>query len=92
MDNQEDYNGSQIVIVSVIFLVFTHISVSLRCYTRAFLTDAFSADDWLMIVAQVRTIQTAIVSKYIRGSQVSGEFHTFVCLKSSRSTLWAWAP
>jgi uncharacterized membrane protein (DUF485 family) len=61
MDNQDDYNGSQIVIVSIIFLVFTYISVSLRCYTRAFLTDAFSADDWLMIVAQVRTIQTAIV-------------------------------
>jgi hypothetical protein len=50
----EDYNGGQLVVVAVIFLVITWISVLLRVFVRVQITKSFQADDWLMSVSQVR--------------------------------------
>jgi hypothetical protein len=49
----DDYNGGQLVVVAVIFLVLTYISVFLRFFVRLVITKSFSADDWLMLAAQV---------------------------------------
>jgi hypothetical protein len=48
-----DYNGYQLIAVVIIFLIFTYISVGLRCFVRARITRAFATDDWLMLVAQI---------------------------------------
>jgi hypothetical protein len=48
-----EYNGNQLVITSIFFLVMTWLSVGLRTYVRTVLTHNFVADDWLMLVAQV---------------------------------------
>lgn len=53
----DQYNGASLVVTSVIFLVLTWLSVALRTYVRAFMTNAFQMDDWLMLVAQVRSGQ-----------------------------------
>ncbi|TQN74190.1 hypothetical protein CSHISOI_01248, partial [Colletotrichum shisoi] len=45
-------NGSALVVTSITLLVFTWLSVVLRCYVRAFMTKGFQIDDWLMVVAQ----------------------------------------
>lgn len=50
------YNGDDLKITAVLFLVLTGCSVGLRTYVRAFMTHSFQADDWLMLVAQVRLI------------------------------------
>lgn len=55
-DNEVDlseYNGGALVAVVICFLTLSWISVSLRTYTRAFLTKNFQLDDWLMLIAQV---------------------------------------
>jgi hypothetical protein len=49
----EEYNGGQLVIVAVIFLVITWISVQLRVFVWLQITKSFQADDWLMAVSQV---------------------------------------
>lgn len=46
-------NGGALVSTSAIFLTLTWISVILRTYTRAYLTNSFKLDDWLMIVSLV---------------------------------------
>jgi hypothetical protein len=48
-----DYNGYQLVVVVIIFLILTYISVGLRCFVRIKITRAFAVDDWLMVVSQV---------------------------------------
>jgi hypothetical protein len=54
MGNQyDDYNGGQLVAVSVVFLVITYISVLLRFFVRLVITKSFQLDDWLMVAAQV---------------------------------------
>lgn len=47
------YNGGELTITAVIFLVLTGLSVGLRTYVRGFMTNSFQVDDWLMLVAQV---------------------------------------
>lgn len=49
----DQYNGGSLVITAVVLLVLTWISVMLRTYVRAFMTNSFQMDDWLMLVAQV---------------------------------------
>jgi hypothetical protein len=53
MDKSNDYNGGELVVVSVTFLALTYMSVLLRCFVRIWITRSFSADDWLMVIAQV---------------------------------------
>jgi hypothetical protein len=53
LTNVKDYNGNELVVVCIIFLVLTLISVLLRCFVRIQITRAFSADDWFMLLAQV---------------------------------------
>jgi hypothetical protein len=52
--NPEDYNGEQLVVVSIFFLCLTFISVGLRVFVRIWIMKSFQWDDWLMVVAQVR--------------------------------------
>jgi hypothetical protein len=52
--NPNDYNGGELVVVSVIFLSLTAVAVLLRFYTRVFVTKSFQLDDWLMLVSLVR--------------------------------------
>lgn len=47
-------NSGALVTTAITFLVLSWLSVILRAYVRAILTKAFQADDWLMLVAQVR--------------------------------------
>ena len=56
MDNADYYNGSQLVAISVTFLVLTYLSVILRCFVRIKITKAFNMDDWFMLVAQVSNL------------------------------------
>lgn len=53
MGNGDDYNGNQLIGVCAAFLVFTYVSVILRCFVRIRITRAFSIDDWFMVTAQV---------------------------------------
>lgn len=51
----DQYNGGSLVMTAASFLVLTWISVMLRTYVRAFMTNGFQMDDLLMLVAQVCT-------------------------------------
>lgn len=48
-----EYNGSDLKITAILFLILTGFSVGLRTYVRGFMTNSFQGDDWLMLVAQV---------------------------------------
>lgn len=48
-------NGYPLIITSIVFLTVTWVSVFLRTYVRAFMLNGFQADDWLMLIGQVRT-------------------------------------
>lgn len=48
-----EYNGDALVITASLFLALTWASVVLRTYVRVFLTKAYQADDWLMLLSQV---------------------------------------
>jgi hypothetical protein len=50
--NPSDYNGQQLVIVSVFFLCLTYVSVGLRVVVRIWIMKSFQWDDWFMLVAQ----------------------------------------
>jgi hypothetical protein len=54
--NPEDYNGEQLVVISIFFLCLTFISVGLRVFVRIWIMKSFQWDDWLMVVAQVRAM------------------------------------
>lgn len=56
VNSDSDYNGGQLVAISVIFLVLTYLSVLLRFFVRLFITKSFQIDDWLMLAAQVRPV------------------------------------
>lgn len=53
------YNGGQLVAAAAAFLPITWVSVMLRVFVRVKLTKSFHADDWLMLVSQVRFIVLA---------------------------------
>ncbi|RDW62106.1 hypothetical protein BP6252_11539 [Coleophoma cylindrospora] len=61
----EEYNGDQLVIVCVLFLILTWTTVALRCFVRMGLTDTFQIDDWLMVTAQI--VFTISCSFILRG-------------------------
>jgi hypothetical protein len=48
-------NGAALIATSIVFLVLSWLSVFLRTYVRAIMLKGFQMDDWLMLVAQVRT-------------------------------------
>ncbi|KAK8038124.1 hypothetical protein PG994_014891 [Apiospora phragmitis] len=48
-------NGYALIVTAIVFLTLTWISVFLRTYVRAYMTKGFQADDWLMLIGQVRT-------------------------------------
>ncbi|KAE9369910.1 hypothetical protein N431DRAFT_381270 [Stipitochalara longipes BDJ] len=50
--NPNDYNGEQLVIVSIFFLALTFVSVGLRVFVRIWIMKSFQWDDWLMLIAQ----------------------------------------
>lgn len=49
-----EYNGASLVATAVTFLALSWISVLLRIYVRAFMTNCFQLDDWFMVIGQVR--------------------------------------
>jgi hypothetical protein len=85
-NSDDDYNGGQLVVVAVIFLVLTYLSVFLRFFVRLVITKSFSADDWLMLAAQVfrilatcREAQTHILTDC---------FYAFLLFHSQRCARW----
>ena len=50
---RSENNGAALVITAVVFLVLTWISVGLRTYVRAWMTNGFQSDDVLMLVSLV---------------------------------------
>ncbi len=55
MADPNENNSTALLAVSIALLVLTYVSVALRTYVRVTLTKSFQADDWLMLIAQVRT-------------------------------------
>lgn len=53
MDSENDYNGTGLVVVSVVFLVLTYLAVFSRCFVRILITKAFQTDDWFVLLSQV---------------------------------------
>lgn len=49
-----DSNGGALVATAFTMLAISWLSVSLRSFVRAKLTNGFQWDDWLMLAAQVR--------------------------------------
>ena len=56
--NSSDYNGAQLVVVSVFLLALTFVSVGLRAFVRIWIMKSFQWDDWLMLAAQVSIVYT----------------------------------
>ncbi|OTA94621.1 hypothetical protein M434DRAFT_70998, partial [Hypoxylon sp. CO27-5] len=48
-----DSNGGALVATAITMLTFSWLSVSLRSFVRARLTNGFQWDDWLMLAAQI---------------------------------------
>ncbi|KAI1390737.1 uncharacterized protein F4822DRAFT_162356 [Hypoxylon trugodes] len=62
-----DSNGGALVVTAIVMLTLTWLSVSLRSFVRAKLTNGFQWDDWLMIAAQLNF--TVSCSLILRGVQ-----------------------
>lgn len=45
--------GPELAAVIIFLLAFTLVTVSLRCYTMAYLLKRFTAEDWLAVATQV---------------------------------------
>ncbi|KAH9904845.1 hypothetical protein F4778DRAFT_48271 [Xylariomycetidae sp. FL2044] len=61
-DAPTDSNGGALVATCVVMLVLTYLSIFLRSYVRAYLTNGFQADDWLILAAQANfTISCAFI-------------------------------
>ncbi|KAI1377203.1 hypothetical protein F4677DRAFT_48593 [Hypoxylon crocopeplum] len=57
-----DSNGGALVATAVTMLIFSWLSVSLRSFVRARLTNGFQWDDWLMLAAQINfTVSCALI-------------------------------
>ena len=85
-NSDDDYNGGQLVVVAVIFLVLTYISVFLRFFVRLVITKSFSADDWLMLAAQVfRTLATC---REAQTHILAVCFYAFLLFHSQRCARW----
>ncbi|KAI2778613.1 hypothetical protein F4815DRAFT_234381 [Daldinia loculata] len=62
-----DSNGGALVATAVAMLTFTWLSVSLRSFVRAKLTNGFQWDDWLMLAAQANfTVSCALILMGVR--------------------------
>ncbi|XXH00088.1 hypothetical protein Hte_006430 [Hypoxylon texense] len=57
-----DSNGGALVATAVTMLVFSWLSVALRSFVRAKLTNGFQWDDWVMLAAQANfTVSCALI-------------------------------
>ncbi|KAF3064898.1 putative integral membrane family protein [Daldinia childiae] len=62
-----DSNGGALVATAVVMLTFSWLSVSLRSFVRAKLTNGFQWDDWLMLAAQANfTVSCALILMGVR--------------------------
>lgn len=50
-----DNRGPDIIVTNIAFGTVALLTVFLRCYTRAIIIRAFGTDDWIMVVATVRS-------------------------------------
>lgn len=76
-------NGGSLVVTAAIFLTLSWISVSLRTYTRLFLTSNFQVDDWFMLVSLVcHTPGFVLLSRLIAPNL--GHLHRVLCLHPCR--------
>lgn len=73
------YNGGDLRITAILFLILTGLSVGLRTYVRGFMTNSFQADDWLMLVAQVKFLSDT-QSLYDPNSLTVGLAGEFRCI------------
>lgn len=55
--------GSQLLGVSILFLITSLVFVALRCYVRVRLVKAFGPDDWLMVAALVNLLVPGLGNK-----------------------------
>ena len=53
-----DDRGPEIRAIVIFLCVLCVITVALRCYTRKFIVKRFAVEDWLAVVALVRSIIT----------------------------------
>jgi hypothetical protein len=88
MDARE-YNGADIVAVSVVFLALTYLAVPLRCFVRIWITEAFKADDWLLIMAQVREFAVVLDAQ---GLTSIVKLYHLLCLYTKIDPLWIRSP
>ncbi|KAI1655603.1 hypothetical protein F4813DRAFT_366631 [Daldinia decipiens] len=62
-----DSNGDALVVTAVVMLSVSWLSVSLRSFVRAKLTNGFQWDDWLMVAAQANfTVSCALILMGVR--------------------------
>ncbi|KAI1464495.1 uncharacterized protein F4812DRAFT_156791 [Daldinia caldariorum] len=62
-----DSNGGALVATAVAMLAFSWLSVSLRSFVRAKLTNGFQWDDWLMLLAQANfTVSCSLILMGVR--------------------------
>lgn len=85
-NSDDDYNGGQLVVVAVIFLALTYISVFLRFFVRLVITKSFSADDWLMLAAQVLIILATC--REAQTHNLTDCFYAFLLFHSQRCARW----
>lgn len=52
--------GDELLGVNIVFFIVACCAVLMRCYTRAFISKCFGADDWLMAVAFVYVAQRVV--------------------------------
>lgn len=92
----DESNGASLVITAIIFLVLTWISVTLRTYVRAFMTNGIQVDDWLMLVSQVsaeRSREIISWTSFVPDISVPlGKLHSFMRFHTCRCSRWAWTP
>ncbi|KAI2466705.1 hypothetical protein F4781DRAFT_339993 [Annulohypoxylon bovei var. microspora] len=56
-----DSNGGALVATAITMLVFSWLSVSLRSFVRARLTNGFQWDDWIMLLAQLNFTTSCVL-------------------------------
>ncbi|KAK6951678.1 hypothetical protein Daesc_006201 [Daldinia eschscholtzii] len=62
-----DSNGGALVATAITMLAFSWLSVSLRSFVRAKLTNGFQWDDWLMLIAQANfTVSCSLILMGVR--------------------------
>lgn len=83
-----DSNGSALVATAVTMLTFSWLSVGLRSFVRAKLTNGFQWDDWVMLAAQVRyQVESILDISYSLLFQI-GKLHSLMRFDITRGSRW----